>query len=545
MQDVNLSKYQREKLIKLCEELKIKSPEDAVAINNLIQFIRDQKYGLSFEKHQEQIDADLITKIPVFVEDESKRVSLATSPEGPTPYNFLLEGDNLHSLKLLEKTHKGAIDVIYIDPPYNTGNEFRYNDKIIGKDDGYRHSKWLSFMSQRLQIAYKLLSTSGIIFISIDDNEYANLKVLCDSIFGENNVDTMIWRKSGVGRDGKMKNTTTFRKDHEYVIVCFKEVKQLNKIKELPNFSNEYTNADNDQRGPWMSGSLSRSDKASNPNHQNYYTVISPSGKKITRQFEVSKEEFDKLNKDNRISWGKNGDSVPRIKVFINEEREVTPYSMLLTKGTTTEGTKELNTILAGDYTEMRPKPSTLIKALLQIGSKSNSICLDFFAGSGTTGQAVLELNKEDGGNRKFILCTNNEANICEEITYQRLKTIMTGNRADDSAYSDGIPANLKYFKAEMIERNDDDLDEKLLDASIPLIELENFEDIKDTNSSVFIAYSDEDLDDFEAEFDITTNRIKTIYIAEDVCMSESQEQLFEFNEIKVKTIPNNYFREM
>ena len=170
---------------------------------------------------------------------------------------------------------------------------------------------------------------------------------------------------------------------------------------------------------------------------------------------------------------------------------------------------------------------------------------LDFFAGSGTTGHAILELNKEDGGNRKFILCTNNENNICENVTYQRLKTTITGIRRDGSKYSDGIPANLKYFKAEMVERNDDDLDEKLLDASIPLIELENFEDIEGKNSSVFIAYSDEDLDEFEENFDKENNLVKTVYVAEDVCLSETQEQLFAFNDIKIKTIPNNFFREL
>jgi adenine-specific DNA-methyltransferase len=363
--------------------------------------------------------------------NKTLRPDIDASKDFDNTKNMLIVGDNLDALKLLQESYLGKIKMIYIDPPYNTGHDFVYHDnftvkksdyednttdsegnKIISEDEftensksnGRFHSDWLSMVYPRLKLARNLLTDNGVIFISIDDNEQANLKKLCDEVFFDENVDIMIWRKSGVGRDGKMKNTTTFRKDHEYIAVCFRNNQILNKIKEKPNFTNEYTNPDNDPRGPWLSGSLSRSDVASNPNHRNYYEVTSPSGVKIKRQFEVSRDEFLKLDADKRISWGKGGNSVPRLKIFINEEREITPYSLLLDKGTTTDGTKEVSEILGIDAAEIRPKPELLIRTLSQIGTSEGSIILDFFAGSGTTGHAVMDLNAEDGGNRKYIL---------------------------------------------------------------------------------------------------------------------------------------------
>ena len=455
MENKSLNEYSKEELIKIINSLK-----------------KQKKFGLVWEDKPEKVAIECEQKLPVLKEVEEKTINGANSS---APTNIIIEGDNYHALSVLNYTHAGKIDVIYIDPPYNTGNkDFTYNDRFIDKEDSFRHSKWLSFMAKRLSLAKNLLSPKGVIFISIDDNEFANLKVLCDSIFGGENTDVMIWRKSGVGRDGKMKNTTTFRKDHEYIIVCFKSEKSLNKIIEIPNFTNEYKNIDNDPRGEWMSGSISRSDKASNPNHENYYSVTSPSGRIITRQFEITKEEFNHLNSDNRISWGKNGDSVPRVKVFINEKRQVTPYSLLLDKGTTTEGTKELNAILNDDYSRMRPKPTLLMRTLTQLASKTDSIVLDFFAGSGTTGQAVMELNQEDGGNRQFILCTNNENQIAEEVTYPRIKTVVTGTRPDKTKYSDGILANVRYFKTDFVEKDDtlDKLRRKLSPACEDMIRI-------------------------------------------------------------------------
>ncbi len=320
--------------------------------------------------------------------------------------------------------YKGKVKCIYIDPPYNTGNDFVYDDSFeldikkylietgeideetgeqmadyIQKDDGKKHSKWLSFMYPRLMVAKELLREDGVIFVSIDDNEVHNLRQLMNEVFGEGLVETFVWRKSGIGRDGKMKNTTTFRNDHEYIFVAHKDTKELNKSFEKPNFENKGSNPDSDPRGNWMSGSISRTEEASKQNHSNYYTVISPTGVSFTRQFDVSKEEFEKLNKDNRISWGESNSNVPRIKVFTDEERNVTTSSLIDYKDmTTTLGGKQLEEILQveGIGNEVRPKPVALIKKLIQISTKPNDIILDFFAGSGTTGQAVMELNQDE-----------------------------------------------------------------------------------------------------------------------------------------------------
>jgi len=435
-----------------------------------LETLKKKKYGLIWDKKnsQEMLDAfvnwenvpeNFVPKqFPVLKEVKNKEIET----DKVKPANLLLEGDNYHSLAVLNFTHQNKVGCIYIDPPYNTGSkDFFFNDKFVDKDDPWRHSKWLSFMDKRLRLAKNLLKKDGVMFISIDDNEFAPLKMLCDEIFGQDQVDVFIWRKSGDGRYGKMKNTTTFRKDHEYVIICYKKEKILNKIKEIPQFQNEYDNPDSDRRGPYKAGSISRREDASNPEHKNYYEATSPSGKKFKRQFDIPKEDFIALDKDGRIYWGKNNDAVPAIKIFLKEERKITPYSVLLTKGTTTEGTEELNDILGGDFSALRPKPSLLIKTLIQLGSKTDSVILDFFAGSGTTGEAVMRLNKDDSGNRRFILCTNNaELNnngeavkhkICTDICYPRVEKIINGYKNTGNKKVAGLGGNLKYFKTDFV----------------------------------------------------------------------------------------------
>lgn len=225
----NLSKQKREKFIAKIEALKQKKAiddTDKLLLNDIINELNEKRYGLIWEKHSEAVDEMMINNIPVFTEDEDKKI--ISNPD--LPYNFLLEGDNLHSLKLLEKTHKGKIDVIYIDPPYNTGNkDFVYNYEYIDEDDGFNHSKWLSFMDERLEIARNLLCEEGIIFISIDDHEYAQLKILCDEIFGENNFISNIVIETGGGIFGvKAKHVTnTFVKVKDYILVYAKERKNI------------------------------------------------------------------------------------------------------------------------------------------------------------------------------------------------------------------------------------------------------------------------------------------------------------------------------
>lgn len=410
--------------------------EDEIKINTSIV---KEGYGLNFlGKNYAKYIASLDTET-ILVPDEENN----SKDENKNSENIYISGDNIDALKHLVKSYSGQIKCIYIDPPYNTGTDgFVYNDKFnlsveklvnvldINEEEAKRinnmtnsqsnsHSAWMTFMYPRLYIARQLLKDDGVLFISIDDFEISQLKLLCDSIFGEEQTDLMIWRKSGVGRDGKMKNTTTFRKDHEYVVVCFKDKMLLNKIKELPNFVNEYGNPDDDPRGPYKAGSISNKESASNPNHPNYYSVVSPNGKIFTRQFDFSKEEFDRLNNDylinsngqkvSRIYWGKDNNSVPSSKIFINEEREITPYSILLNKGTTTEGSKEATDLFSFDMSEMRPKPTELIKTVIQLSTDNDSIVLDFFSGTATTAEAVMKLNDKYKTNLKYIMVQLNE----------------------------------------------------------------------------------------------------------------------------------------
>ena len=572
-----------------------------IALNEIENELNGKKYGLVWEEHEEAVDIQMREAVPIFVEDKSREIV----SDKDKPFNFLLEGDNLHSLYLLEKTHKGKIDVIYIDPPYNTGkvsdtdSGFIFDDNFVKDDDGYKHSKWLSFMFNRLTIAYSLLSTDGKLFISIDNREYAQLSSLLSDLFGYDRVETMIWRKSGVGRDGKMKNTNTFRVDHEYLLVVYKGKKILNKSFAKPQFQNQYDNPDNDERGAYKAGTISKKESAGNPNHKNYYTVVSPSGRKITRQFDIPKEEFDRLDADKRIYWGKDGNSLPSKKIFVDEERFVTTSSILDENSmTTTQGKKEIEDLaLKFD----NPKPIELIKRIIQISSNDDSIVLDFFAGSGTTGQAVMELNDVDGGKRKFILCTNNENDICNKVTYSRVTTVITGKRIDGVNYAKSkvyndvllkkkfsidsindnellneimsvknendnkykkieisfendcvivtgirdiktdfkpILINLKYFKTDFVLKSSKNLSKELTKHVKELIELEWGVSI-DKKVNLMVMTEDE-LDKIEANWDKLKTTVKSIYRARQVVYTSKQKQLFKC--INNFIIPDYYF---
>lgn len=323
-------------------------------------------------------------KTPYKVLVENKELSYGDQTQG----NMLIKGDNLEALKALLPYYKGRVKCIYIDPPYNTGKAFEQYD------DNVEHSIWLSLMYARIELLRELLREDGVLFASIDDREEAYFKVLVDEIFGRSQTDCFIWRKSGAGRDGKMKNTTTFRKDHEYIIVAYKKIKNLKKSFEKPQWENSYPNLDNDPRGGYKAGSISRKESASNPRHPNFYTVVSPGGKRFSRQFDVSEEEFKKLNADNRIYWGKNGNSVPAIKIFENEERETNTSSLILFNGTSTEGKKEIEALFGDIDAFDTPKPESLIKKLLQIASDKGDLILDSFLGSGTTAAVAHKMGR-------------------------------------------------------------------------------------------------------------------------------------------------------
>ncbi len=553
----------REVLINKLEELKKEADEKTVSVyNEIIAELRNhKKYGLVWDTENTKEDVVLRCEkeIPVLTIDKTKTI------DNGGQNNILIEGDNYHALTALNMIAKESVDVIYIDPPYNTGHEdFVYNDKYVGEDDGYRHSKWLSFMQNRLKLIKDLLKETGIVLISIDDREEPQLSMLCSELFGEKNTEKMVWQKIGDGNAaaGKMKTTNRFRIEHEYIIICYKNKNAsiFNKYKEVPSFKNAYKNLDNDPRGPFKAGNMSKTEDKSNPNGKNYFTVYSPDGKRsFTRQWNYSEREIKKLIEDNRIYWGKDGHSVPQIKVFVNEARETTPVSILLEKGSASMGSSDLKRIFNSLESPFNnPKPIKLIKHLLSVASKKDAIVLDFFAGSGTTGQAVLELNKEDGGNRKFILCTNNENNICEKITYPRIKTVITGTRIDGSKYSDGLDGSLYYFKTDFIndENNTDQAKYNLVEKVDSLLCIK--EDLyiekhrdnysshftnKEENRHMFIYndYFSEDKFNRFRELIMNTEGEKTVYMFS--FDNTIDEALFEdLNDVTVKPIPSKIY---
>lgn len=534
----NLSQQRREQMLSFLETLKEQHNDDAslIAINQIEKELTSKKYGLVWEEHEEEVDVKMKTHIPVFTEVKEKEiVGNLESDE----FNFLLEGDNLHSLRLLEKTHKGKIDVIYIDPPYNTGHkDFIYDDAFVDRQDGYSHSKWISFMEKRLKIAHSLLKSSGTIFISIDDNEYANLKLLCDEIFGEENmISDIIWnsRKS-------VSNDAVVSLNHNYTLVYTRNINEFNKVKhlfKLPNNENGFANPDDDPRGPWKADPFDA--PAIRPNLT--YEIINPNtGEKFLppngRHWRTEKNKYFELLADNRIVFGKTGKSKPQQKRFLYEAKEkgATPKSLWDDCGTATDGTKELQDIF-GSKAFDTPKPTGLIKKIIDLAGDKDSLILDFFAGSGTTAQSVLEKNKEDGGNRHFILCTNNDGNICSEVTYPRICTVITGKRQDGSKYSDGIATNMKYYKTDFIDKESEEIYEDLLVHIKEMIQLEY--GVKVDNTKYVMIIDDEEMDSFEDNIS-SYKELKTVFINQDVMLTTSQEKMLQ--NVEVKIIPDCYF---
>lgn len=413
---------------------------------------RRKKFGLVWEDRAEDLVQELNTNLPVIEQIKSKSIS----SKGNSLNHLLIEGDNLHALEVLSYTHQGLIDLIYIDPPYNTGNrDFRYNDVFVEREDSFKHSKWLSFMSRRLKIAKGLLSEKGIIFMSIDENEFAHLKLLGDEIFDERNyVIDIIWnsRKS-------VSSDAIVSLNHNHTLVWAKDInaiRSLNKKGErfkLPTRESNFTNPDNDPRGPWAADPFDAPGirpnltySIENPNTNESY--IPPNG----RCWRTTPEEYSRFLSEGRIVFGKTGKSKPQLKryLFEVEAKGMTTKSLWDDVGTTTNGTQELEDIL-GEKKFNNPKPLSLLLRILELATDKDSTVLDFMAGSGTTGHAVLEQNRIDGGNRTFILVTNDENNICEEVTFPRIKSAIKGYSAKNGQKIDGLGGNLFYFKSKLV----------------------------------------------------------------------------------------------
>ena len=414
----------------------------------------ETQYGLRWMDVPEAFEAEAENAIPTLEEVPDK----AISNDDGKPTHILIEGDNFHALTCLNYTHKGTIDVIYIDPPYNTGSDgFVYKDKrvldkfpdgtTVPTDHPLRHSYWLSFMHKRLELAKNLLSERGVIFISIDDNELANILILCNVIFGERNfINNFMWLH------GKGKKDTWSRTLQQYVIAFAKDKNNLGEWNEKSYTNYDFSNPDNDPKGKWFSGSLSFSETRSNPLHPNYFTIESPTGIKWTRQWQVTKEEMSKLISDGDISWGDpvTMDGVPRQKIRPSEI-DIIPNNIIENKGTTKGAQDDLDKMGLSVHFDY-PKPVELIAHLLSITNKANNITiLDFFAGSGTTMHATMQLNEEDGGHRQCILVQQNENNICEAVTYERNKRVMQGYTNAKGEAVAGLGNSMKYYRTAFV----------------------------------------------------------------------------------------------
>jgi adenine-specific DNA-methyltransferase len=366
-----------------------------------------------------------------------------TEPTGSG--NQIIHGDNLEALKALLPQYEGRVKCIYIDPPYNTGEEgWVYNDnvndpkfkkwlhQVVGKEgeDLSRHDKWLCMMFPRLKLLHKLLAEDGAIFVSIDDNELAALCLVLSEIFGDrNHIATFIWEKR-TNRENRKE--VSYR--HDYIVAFRKSSTAPGSNLKLLTMSTEalsrYKNPDNDPRGDWKSDPATA--QAGHATQSQFYTLVAPNGKKHEVQsgrcWVFTEEVMNEAIKDKRIWFGESGNNVPRIKTYLNaKERGLVPETIwFANEVSTNEAAKvELKQIFGGRAAFETPKPWQLIERVLQVASDKDSIILDSFAGSGATAQAVLNLNKEDGGNRKVILIEMED--YAEHVTAERVKRVMQG----------------------------------------------------------------------------------------------------------------------
>lgn len=445
--------------------------------STLMALINEEKsYGLVWEDSPEEVEENLRSHIPVLREVTGRAL---TDGGADAPNHILIEGDNLDALTALSYTHENSIDVIYIDPPYNTGNEdFVYNDKYVNPEDSYRHSKWLSFMNRRLRIAKRLLSDKGVIFISIDDNEQANLKLLCDEVFGGNNfVAKFDWRKKTGANDAKdiaviTESVLLYTKNHSFTIeqkIWNQDDNSINK--DRYKYSDEFV----ETRGKFYYDTLDRGGLQYSDSLN--YGIEAPDGGII---FPNGRDHYEndgwiwKWGKD-KIKWGleqkflefikskksKGSQYTIKYKVYQyvdNEgnlrERSGRAYSNLITEPINQQGNSEMTSIFGGKNPFSNPKPVGLLTYLLKTVSQTPTV-LDFFAGSGTTLHATMLLNAEDGGHRQCILVTNNENGICENVTYERNKRVIQGYTTPKGQQVEGLHNNnLRYYKIDYTNRS-------------------------------------------------------------------------------------------
>jgi len=441
--------------------------------NYLVDIVNDNKqYGLVWENKPEKVEEYLETKLPILKEVKEKAIINDTETEN-YPNHILIEGDNLHSLTTLTFTHENKIDIIYIDPPYNTGNkDFTYNDKFVDKEDTYKHSKWLSFMNKRLKIAKRLLNEKGVIFISIDDNEVAQLKMLCDEVFGEQNfIGNISWfkKRKGAFLSNKLVSLT------EYVLVYKKIeglklfggktdntetqpiVKRTNSIKKL-KFPSNFVKTKL-KNGHYSKGKYGKGTTATIlENDIEVLEGVILNAFELTAPFTWSQSFLDaELTNETEIYINTKNFQPRALRVNNNSFKAMPSFIDGRDFSATNEDAYELlKEMFNADRVFNYSKPVNFIKRLIHSGSyfNKNATVLDFFAGSGTTGQAIMELNKEDEGKRNFIICTNNEGQIADEVCYPRIKKTINGyTNSKNIKISSNLENNLRYYRTDYVER--------------------------------------------------------------------------------------------
>ena len=410
--------------------------------------------------------------------------------------NMIIHGDNLTALKSLLPKYEGKIRCIYIDPPYNTGNEgWVYNDnvndprikawlgKVVGAEgeDLSRHDKWLCMMYPRVKLLHKLLAEDGAIFISLDDNEIYYAKIICDEIFGKDNfIADVIW-ENFYGRS----NAGAISPAHNYTLIYSKSGEQWKHIRNLLPRTSEsekkYKNPDNDPRGPWRSGPVF----ASGERHEGLmYTITTPSGREVSppkgSHWRFLEEDFNRMVKDRRILFGKDGNNVPATKLFLREvQGGMVPRSIWTHQeaGHTQDAKRELQAIFPETVPFDTPKPTKLLEQIIQIATDKNSIILDSFAGSGTTAHAVLNMNKQDGGNRKFILIEMMD--YADSITAERVKRVIDGYGEGKKAV-EGTGGGFTFY-----ELGETLLDGEYLNENVPLDKIRSYVYFTETKQAV------------------------------------------------------------
>ena len=486
----------KQELIRKIKEIEALTNEEK---SELIELVNTQKrYGLVWEEKPEEVEEELREKLPVLVEVKERAILAEELPEEPSedkdaelfeneeeiekpkaPNHILIEGDNLHALTVLNYTHAGQIDAMYFDPPYNTGNkDFKYNDKFVDREDAYRHSKWLSFMHKRLKLSRNLLKDSGVIFISIDENEASQLKLLCDEIFGENNLISMV---ANINNPKGRSDDKYVARAHEYLLIYKKNEIKMDGWEAPDKVTRRYNKIDKqgiryreiDLR---KTGENDRREDRPNLFYYFYYN-------QTTKELFPSKDDIEKAGfiqikptkqdeSDGNWRWElktaeKNMEFlIPKFmpvrqkwtiveKDILNENDKIKPTTVWDFKDVNSERGSE-QFINLGFKKEQFPKPKPLgliIRALKLIPSK-DFIILDIFAGSGTTLHSTILLNEEDNGSRQCILVTNNENKIAEEICFERNLRVIKGYTTPKGEKIEGLRNNnFRYFKTDFVGR--------------------------------------------------------------------------------------------